>query len=260
LTTADANDTLVVITSAQPNTATPVSVSMVTNTGTASLSWTKYKALAWTQSNGVTGCIEVWTATAVSAGTYNITVTYNTTIDDANIVACGVNGAVGFDAGAYTTTTVLAGSTNPAISGVTSTGGSLFVIFADSAGPNHFSFGGSAPANITTTILEQADNVAGAEYNSLGTYYGTSAGALASQTITSTDSVTGTWGVMVFALTSAAPVLNTIAQTLGGVTQAAVGSPNEITQTLHSVTQLASGSPLAAPGNTAFTSSWSAGP
>lgn len=259
LTTANANDTLVVITSAEPNNTNAVSVSTVTNTGTATLSWTKYKALTFVQSNGSTGCIEVWSASAPLAGTYNITVTYNISIDDACIVACGVTGAVGFDSGIYTTATGTGPSPAPTVTGITSAGGGLFIIAADSAGPNLFTFG-TAPTNLTTNILEQAKNVAGSQFNCLGTYYGTSTGSVSGQTIASTDSVAGVWGMMVFALTSAAPVLNTITTNLSGISQAAASLYPRITQTLHGVSQLASGGPLAAPGNTAFTSSWSAGP
>lgn len=269
LTTSDTDDFLVVITSAEPNNASAINVTGITNTGTASLSWTKYQAFTWADPSQIshTACIEVWSASAPLAGTYDITVTYNQTCDNACIVACGVNGATGWDAGVDQTAT--GSGTNPAVTGVSSAGGNLFVIAADSGGQSSMTFG-AAPSNVTTTILQQIGELNGAEFNDLGTYYGTSSGGLSSQTITTNDTHSGgwgskIWGMMVVALTSTPSGASaTIEQTLSGVTQTVEAEVDAagatIDQTLGGITQLAAAQQLSPAGNTTFTSSWSIGP
>ena len=277
VTTANAGETIVVIASCEVNLSTggsAVSVSSITNPGTdpggADLGWTKQKAFPWF-SGGGTGwpaCIEIWTALAPTAGTYHVTVTFNQTADNACLVACGVIGATGVDAGSVTTNS--GSGTNPESAAITSTGGNLLLLTADSGGYGAVTFG-VAPSNICTTILEQASEPNGSYYNDLGTYWGTSTGQITAQTVVTNDTHTGGWGAKVWGVVTLAftstPTGETFALaatwpdfTSALAATAAAGETFALAATWPDFTSAVAAAIAAAPGNTTFTSWWSVGP
>ena len=255
--TANANEYLVVLVAASVNAAsggTALSVSSVTATGTgAPSSFTKLKGLSFyggAASGDYPACLEAWGGQCGIAGGPTVTVTLNQSIDDACVQLIAVKGVVAVDAGtAASNTEAIATTTTPVITGISSSGGSLFVIFADTSGSATMSFG-SAPTNITTNIAEQHTNAGAVNDNSLGSYYGTSAGALSSQTITSQDTAStshgnANWGAIVVGLSSAASGDSAaITTTLGHMAQvldAGVSDPAGLTTHLGQFAQVLHG-------------------
>ncbi|MGO9998996.1 MAG: hypothetical protein ACLPKW_14830 [Acetobacteraceae bacterium] len=291
-----AGDWLIVLVSASVNLSSggsSLSVSTITATGTgAPTSFTKITGLSFfggAASGDYPACVEAWLGKGTTASAWSITVTMNQSIDDACINMAAITGAASIDSGTSTTNTeAIATTSHPVITGITSSGSSLFVLFAETAGSSTLTSVG-APTNIVTSTLETTTNVGAVNDNSLFSYYGTSTGSLSAQTITSRDTANTThgnanWGALVVAVSSsAASDSATITTSLGSMAQvfeATLVIPAGITTVLGHmaqvfdvrdadlaaiITSLGQFSQVAAvtpriSGNTAFASWWTISP
>lgn len=99
ITTAGANEVLVVSLAAEQSSAgAPSGISVSSVSDTAALTWTKRKALPFTDSGGRKFALEVWWAKKPTAGATTITVTTNVTIDDACLAVVALKSLLDPDA------------------------------------------------------------------------------------------------------------------------------------------------------------------
>lgn len=248
------------------NSAT-ASVTGITNTGTG-LTWNKRSANTFT--GGVAGHSETWWAHQTTHQSIVATVSFAASVGNAECVISawsGCNLTTPFDVNGSLpalrqingATTLVNGTT-----GVSTTAANCAVISMLSVAS---SIGAAlGHSNTGYTNIPGLNNTGDGTDNAIDCSYIVESGTLSGATVIAWNSseLSGSSATIQETIDALQPptpgTSGTITQTLGGVTQSAAGIVPGIKQTLFHPTQLAAGGPLGAPGNTAFTSSWSAGP